>query len=205
MKSNAIRENILKSAKTEFMEKGFMDASMRTIAERAGYTTGMLYSRFADKDQIFCALVEEGSGILYDYFVDAQETFAAYEPERQKNDMHAYVDQKVDHMIDILYEHLDAFRLIVCKSAGSSYERYIDKLVAIEMKHTTRYVELLRDMGQAVPELREDFSHMISSALFNGMFEVVAHDLPKEDAATYIKQLQAFFNAGWDRILGLSG
>ena len=73
------------------------------------------------------------------------------------------------------------------------------------MKHTTRYVELLRDMGQAVPELREDFSHMISSALFNGMFEVVAHDLPKEDAATYIKQLQAFFNAGWDRILGLSG
>lgn len=46
---------------------------------------------------------------------------------------------------------------------------------------------------------------MISSALFNGMFEVVAHDLPKEDAATYIKQLQAFFNAGWDRILGLSG
>ena len=137
--------------------------------------------------------------------MEAQETFAAYEPERQKNDMHAYVDQKVDHMIDILYEHPDAFRLIVCKSAGSSYERYIDKLVAIEMKHTTRYVELLRDMGQAVPELREDFSHMISSALFNGMFEVVAHDLPKEDAATYIKQLQAFFNAGWDRILGLSG
>ena len=31
------------------------------------------------------------------------------------------------------------------------------------------------------------------------------YDLPKEDAATYIKQLQAFFNAGWDRILGLSG
>ena len=112
-KSNAIRENILKCAKTEFMEKGFMDASMRTIAERAGYTTGMLYSRFADKDQIFCALVEEGGSILYDYFVDAQETFAAYEPERQKNDMHAYVDQKVDHMIDILYEHLDAFKLIV--------------------------------------------------------------------------------------------
>ena len=51
-------EKILECAKEEFMEKGFADASLRTIAERAGYTTGMLYARFADKSVLFKELVE---------------------------------------------------------------------------------------------------------------------------------------------------
>lgn len=45
---------------------------------------------------------------------------------------------------------------------------------------------------------------MLASALFGGMFEIVAHDFPKEDAVIYVKQLQEFFNAGWDKLLGLS-
>ena len=44
---------------------------------------------------------------------------------------------------------------------------------------------------------------MLSSAMFNGMFEVVSHDLSREDAFDYICQLQRFFNAGWDCLLGL--
>ena len=52
-KDDSARGKILEAAKTEFMERGFAEASMRTIAERAGFTTGMLYSRFADKSEIF--------------------------------------------------------------------------------------------------------------------------------------------------------
>ena len=44
---------------------------------------------------------------------------------------------------------------------------------------------------------------MLASALFNGIFEVVAHDLPKSDAVAYIEQICQFFNAGWDRLMGL--
>ena len=52
-KDDSARGKILEAAKAEFMERGFAEASMRTIAERAGFTTGMLYSRFADKSEIF--------------------------------------------------------------------------------------------------------------------------------------------------------
>ena len=45
VKDESINSKLLECAKAEFMEKGFADASMRTIAERAGVTTGMLYSR----------------------------------------------------------------------------------------------------------------------------------------------------------------
>ena len=43
VKDESINSKLLECAKAEFMEKGFADASMRTIAERAGVTTGMLY------------------------------------------------------------------------------------------------------------------------------------------------------------------
>lgn len=43
-KDDSARGKILEAAKAEFLERGFAEASMRTIAERAGFTTGMLYS-----------------------------------------------------------------------------------------------------------------------------------------------------------------
>ena len=68
VKDESINAKLLECAKAEFMEKGFADASMRTIAERAGVTTGMLYSRFADKDEMFRSIVGEGAEKLYAYF-----------------------------------------------------------------------------------------------------------------------------------------
>ncbi|MDE7078533.1 MAG: TetR/AcrR family transcriptional regulator [Clostridia bacterium] len=196
-------DNILECAKAEFMEKGFEGASMRTIAERAGYTTGMVYGRFADKSQLFKELVEEAADKLFVYFSTSEDDFAQLSPQRQYNEMHTYVDAKVDEMIDIIYDNFDAFKLIVCKSAGSGYEYYIDKMIDVETANTVRFIEALNNAGIKINEVRADLSHMLSSAMFNGIFEVVAHDLPREEARGYIKQVEEFFNAGWDKLLGL--
>lgn len=196
-------DKILECAKEEFMEKGFEGASMRSIAEKSGYTTGMVYGRFADKSQLFKELVGEAADKLFNYFSKAEDDFAAFPPERQYNEMHTYVDSKVDVMIDMIYDNFDAFKLIVCKSAGSGYEYYIDKMIDVETKNTVRFIKQLNDAGIKMNVVRADLSHMLSSAMFNVIFEVVAHDLPREEARGYIKQVQDFFNAGWDKLLGL--
>lgn len=196
-------DKILECALSEFMEKGFEGASMRSIAEKSGYTTGMVYGRFADKSQLFKELVSEAADQLFDYFSGTENEFATFPPERQYNEMHTYVDSKVDVMIDIIYDNFDAFKLIVCKSAGSGYEYYIDKMIDVETKNTVRFIKQLNDAGIKMNVVRADLSHMLSSAMFNGIFEVVAHDLPREEARGYIKQVQDFFNAGWDKLLGL--
>lgn len=204
-KDDGALEKILECAKEEFMEKGFTDASMRTIAERAGYTTGILYARFADKNEVFRALVGEGADKLYRYFTFLQDEFASFPAEKQRAEMHDYVDGKVSVMVDIIYDYFDAFKLIVCKSAGSDYQNYIDRMIDVETANTVRFIEVLKGAGGEPKEIRADLNHMLASALFNGMFEVVAHDLPKEDALSYIRELQVFFNAGWDKLLGLDG
>ena len=53
------KAKILESAKNEFLDKGFVNASLRTIASNAGLTTGAMYRHFKDKDALFCALVDD--------------------------------------------------------------------------------------------------------------------------------------------------
>ena len=200
----SINEKLLECAKVEFMEKGFADASMRTIAERAGVTTGMLYSRFADKDELFSALVKEGADKLYSYFADVQEEFAEFPAAQQVTEMQTYTSGKMRTVLDIIYEYFDTFKLIVCHSAGSSYEHYIDRMIDYETESTERFMRVLRESGAPVRTVRRDINHMLASALFNGVFEVVAHDFPKEDAMEYVDAVCEFFYAGWDKLMGLS-
>ena len=58
------RAKILQAAKKEFLDKGFAGTNVRTIAEKAGVTTGALYNLFNNKDGIFEALV---SGVFDEF------------------------------------------------------------------------------------------------------------------------------------------
>lgn len=53
------RQELLSAAADVFGERGFHDASIDEIAERAGYSKGAVYWHFASKDDLFLALVEE--------------------------------------------------------------------------------------------------------------------------------------------------
>ena len=53
MKDDEIKVKIAEVAKQEFLELGYVDASMRNISAKAGLTTGSLYNRFRDKAELF--------------------------------------------------------------------------------------------------------------------------------------------------------
>ena len=61
------RAKLLASAKAEFLEKGYMQASLRNICKNAGVTTGALYFFFKDKEDVFASLIEEPLHGLYDW------------------------------------------------------------------------------------------------------------------------------------------
>lgn len=44
-----VYDKLIECAKAEFLEKGFKDASLRTIAKNAGTSTNSIYVRFGDK------------------------------------------------------------------------------------------------------------------------------------------------------------
>jgi len=53
------RNELLEAALAVFAERGYRDASVDEVAERAGYSKGALYWHFSSKDELFWALLEE--------------------------------------------------------------------------------------------------------------------------------------------------
>ena len=49
---------VVMAAKAEFLERGYEKASMRSIGKRAGMTAAGLYRHYANKEDMFQALVE---------------------------------------------------------------------------------------------------------------------------------------------------
>ena len=55
----SIDPRIMDSAKEEFRTLGFERASLKSICQRAGVTTGALYKRYAGKEELFRAVVAD--------------------------------------------------------------------------------------------------------------------------------------------------
>ena len=195
-----VSERILSCAKEEFLEKGFQDASLRTIAAKAGTTTGSIYSRFQDKEGLFGALVEPAADYLINTFVKVQETFHAEDPEKQPSLMNEYVSSGMEEMLDYIYENFETFQLLLDASYGTKFQDFVERLVEIETEYTYKFMETIHFQRKGQETVTEEFIHIMTRALFESMFEVVRHKMEKEKAKRYMKMLEQYHYGGWNAI-----
>lgn len=196
-------KNILSAGKAEFLEKDFNSASLRNIVKTAGVTTGAFYGYFSGKEALFAALVEEHAKAIMNIFMSAQESFEELSDEEKINHMGVESRTSLNEIVDYIYEHFDEFKLIIRKSEGTSYENFIHNMVEIEVEETYQFIDALRSQGKHVPNIEKAVCHMIVSGMFSGIFELIEHDMKKENAKKYVSEFQDFYIAGWSKILGL--
>lgn len=201
-KSTATLENIQEAALTEFLDKGFLGASLRQIVKNAGVTTGAFYGYFPNKEALFAAIVEPHAAILMEKFMEAQTSFAKLPEKEQPSHMGEDSRTYVDWMVDYVCRHREPVKLLLCCAEGTSYENFIHDMVKVEVESTLRYMEVLRRMGRDIPQMSRSLCHIIASGMFNAIFEVVIHDMPYEQALRDVEQLQAFYTAGWSKLMG---
>lgn len=198
-----LAEELLKAGKQEFLERGFLGASMRSIAAAAGVTTGALYRYYADKEALFDALVGEPAQVLLESYRKIQREFSELPLEQRLSNLPEISDDGQMWMIAHIYDHFDAFKLITCCSVGTRYEHYLDTLIEIEVNASQVLIEAMEAAGMKVQPIDDELIHIVSSALFNGMFETVRHDMPREKAVQHMCSLRDFYSAGWFKILGI--
>ena len=63
----SIEPRILQAAKEEFLSKPYERVSLREICAKAGVTTGALYNRYKNKEELFDALTSETIDHLREY------------------------------------------------------------------------------------------------------------------------------------------
>lgn len=204
LENKKLAADLLEAGKREFLEKGFQGASMRSIAASLGVTTGAIYGYYTDKEAMFDALVAEPAQELIERYRELQQNYADRPLEEQVNELPEIPDAEASWMLNHIYDHFDAFKLITCASAGTHYEHYLDTLAEIEDNSGRALVDKMRAAGYPIREIDDELIHIMSTALFNGMFETVRHDMPREKAAQYMDSLRDFYSAGWFKILGIS-
>ena len=193
---------IQQAALEEFSDKGFLGASLRQIVKNAGVTTGAFYGYFSSKEALFASIVEPHATALMGRFMEAQIGFAELPEEEQPRHMGEASGDYVNWMVDYICQHRDSVKLLLTRSEGTSYERFIHNMVEVEVEYTLRYIEVLRHLGKDVPELSNSICHIIASGMFNGLFEIAIHDMPKEQALQCVEQFRTFYTGGWLSLMG---
>ena len=195
-----VYEAVLACAKKEFLEKGYKDASLRVIAQAAGTSTGSIYTRFMDKAGLFDAIVGPAADQLKDMFVEIQENFHSLDDSTQEAEMGEYTSRHQMEMLEYIYDHFDEFRLLLDCSDGTRFSGFVDELVDIEVEYTYKYMEVINCESVKSGVVTEDFIHIIVTAYFNGMFEVVRHNMSRDDARKYIRLLNRYHMQGFSTV-----
>ena len=195
-------EKIQEAALAEFLKKGFLGASLRQIVKNAGVTTGAFYGYFSSKEALFTAIVEPHASMLMSRFMEAQTTFADLPEEEQPKHMGVESRDHVAWMVGYICQHREPVKLLLCCAEGTSYEHFVHNMVEVEVEYTQRYMEVLRRLGRDIPVLDKSLCHIIASGMFNGIFEIVVHDMPRDQAMRDVDQLRDFYTAGWLKLMG---
>lgn len=159
-----------------------------------------LYKHFTSKEEMFSALAApayEGLLALFRQEVADQSQcigagdISCWETGRDAKLAVAYI-----------YDHLDAFRLIVCKSQGTKYESFLHDLAVLEEETTLAFMESLKKQGVKINDFRKKELHLLTTTNVNAVFQTVEHDFTREEAMHYADTLDRFFSKAWQEFFG---
>lgn len=197
-----VSEKLLECAVAEFLEKGYKDASLRTIAEKAGTSTSSIYVRFHDKEGLFTAIVEPVVQEFTTNFVQVQENFHSLDRKRQEEGMEQYSSDEMLKMVDYMYDHHDVFRLLLDASYGTKFQNFVDSLVAVEEDYTYKWIQVTGHELQPDGSITRELYHMVVTSYFEGIFQVIRHEIGREEAKRYVLMLGKYHHAGFQAIAG---
>lgn len=194
------KNKLLISAREEFIEKGYMKASLRNICKNAGVTTGALYFFFNDKEDLFDAVVGETVGGVF------QMLQAHFQEEMDLVNAGTLLSiQAIDHQKDFgvaaelihhMYLQRDNILLVLTKSQGTKYENIADRIIEMAEKH---YRIMANAMEKAYPGKRMDdsFVHWLAHEQIDSFIYMITHIDVEEEAVRFISQVISYMIAGW--------
>ena len=191
-KDHSLDDKIAAAAREEFLEKGYSGASLRKIAEKAGATVGAIRTRYRSKDELFGCLVKpflDMIGALFqstkaDYYSGAEGDFPA--------GLKAAMRRESAAILHLIFEHYDEAELLLCRSAGSSLERYFDGIVQSKIGESLSF---FHEAGLA--GIDEGLLGLLISAQFDSYRRIVAECPDRGMAEKYMESLMTYHFGGW--------
>ncbi|HBG66272.1 MAG TPA: TetR/AcrR family transcriptional regulator [Treponema sp.] len=196
---SATTAKIIACMREEFLTWGYEKASVNRIAKKVGITSAGLYKHFEGKEAMFGFLVKDT--------LEALEQLQAESSGKMSGDAAAYSPFREEYMIplvDFIYEHYEGFKLLLCCSEGSRYGSFEEDLIESETETNKQYARMLAQSGVPVKALSDMEWHLLSTEYIHAVFEIIRHNLSKEDAYRHMEFIRTLMYPGWQKLFGLA-
>ena len=197
------KAQILESAKKEFLDKGFVNASLRTIAANAGLTTGAMYRHFKDKDDLFCALVDQAIDFTTKTVMLADSSHHLDLDNLVSEKHFAEERESTNELLNYIFENFDAFTLLLTKSAGSTHEHFQEEICELYTKNCEQTFNWMYMNNVSTKKIDKMTVHFIASTVINAFVEIITHKMSKKAAFLYIENIEAFTRYGMMHRMGI--
>ena len=193
VKDYSIDDKLLNIAKQEFLLHGYEKTSVNKICEKAKITTGALFRRYKSKKELFLALIMPTVSFMHGLFTEHHKVLMK---EQSLNCILMGSSDGKRHFVEYIYNNFDEFKLIFVCSSREVFSCLLDTFVEIETKNMIFMVKKLNPDYFENDKTLTDMAHIISTAYFNALFEIVHHEMTKDEAFIYVKHIEEFYKNG---------
>ena len=197
------REKILDAARAEFSDKGFRDASLRSIVKAAGVSTGSFYWHYENKEQLFEAVVGEHYKHIMDMYECALDSFWKLSKEEQSRQMGDFSGKCMLEMYNYMHCHKTEFKILLNGADGTAFDNMLHELTEREIISTHKFQEHMQEIGVSQKQMSPELEHIVTSGMFAGLFELITHDIPAKKARKCVQELHDFYTAGFAYAMGV--
>lgn len=177
---------ILEAATNEFLEKGYKDASLRSIAFKSHMTVGNLYRYFDSKEDLLNQIVSETLSLIDNMLASMTNNNLSFLNNRTnikltEEEMIDTLDDITEQMMDIYSNHQDEFIILMMDSeVNKKLTDWFTNVIKVLIKNNYKFVGFDKEFNI--------LAHSYAVSLFNGVKDLLNNtDLDKKKMKLLIK------------------
>ena len=194
-RDHSLDDGIIQDAYSEFLAYGFQKASLHKIAEKAGVTTGAIYTRYKNKDALFASLLQDFFETMKALFTPIAEEYEKIKHSAQPEDILRAINAEERIYFQLLTGHYDDCTLFFCRSDGSSVETVLHELMDQKAEQTV--VFFFQVYGK---EPNADAIRLLMGAQFGYFRQLLDKRLEEDKMLACLQAVLDFNNAGWRQL-----
>lgn len=195
-KNHELDGRIMDAAFSEFLEKGYRNASLRKISEKAGVTVGAIRTRYKTKDELFCGLLEPFVSEIEAVFQSVKAEYI----QKPADDMILHLKNSMkmesETILHLIFGHYNEAVLLLCRSAGSSLEGFFDTIIERKVCESEMFFDGLKEKY-----FDRNLLRLLIASQFHSYFQIVDGGYGKEAAQGYMNAVMHYHFGGWAALL----
>lgn len=194
-KDHSLDDGIIQAAYSEFLAYGFQKASLHKIAEKAGVTTGAIYTRYKNKDDLFASLLQDFLGTMRALLTPIAEEYEKAKHSAQPEDILRTINAEEQVYFRLLTDYHNDCTLFFCRSDGSSVETVLHELMNQKAEQTVKFFSEVYEK-----EPNADAIRLLMGSQFWHFRQLLDQHMEEGRMLTCLQAVLDFTNAGWRQL-----